>query len=166
MLKFRIYIFEDIKENEMFKDIVKEYKERLNDYYTIYIFDKFDDMYNFADKIEKDKLRRDYSGRTFCYQQLLLEDNKEIGYCKTHGNIYLCNENNNLTYGTIQHEVSHAIIGYFNRHLLKNNPIYKHNWENEDEFINEELFCYMVGYMCNVIITNFLIYIDNKKENK
>ena len=163
---FRIYIWKDIKEEEMFKEIVKKNKERINDYFTVLVFNKYKDMYEIVDKIEENmdwKVDRnkeeEYNGRTLlCRQQLYEDDNSEIwGYSKAQGFIYLCDECG-VTFNTISHEVGHAVIGYMGAYFKNKIKFRKYedkNVDNKKDILYEELFCYITGSLNNQIVIKF-----------
>lgn len=161
MYKFKIYMWQYIKKVKMFKEIIEENKDRLKDYMNVYIFEDYNEMYDYVDKSTKIKQIRNYQGMTYSYKRGLLETDDEkgykdklIGYFKCHGNIYLCDKGQELTYNVISHEVCHAIIQYFDNHLLKYNPICKQNEKATKADLNEELFCYMTGFLNNQILVN------------
>lgn len=151
--KFRVYLWKYINK-EMFKDIIEKYKDRINDYVTVMIYEKYEDMYNKVDEIEENKIERNYVGRTYMYRLPLIdEEEKVIGYGKSCGFIHLCDENKELSYETVSHEVAHCVIGYFSRFLYKDNPIKEMPSEYDGEASDyEELFCYMTGNINNAIL--------------
>lgn len=152
---FRVYIWEYIDKN-MFKDIIEKYKDRIDDYVTVMIYEKYEDMYNKVDEIEEEKQERNYIGRTYMFRQRLEDEEGEFkGYGKKCGFIHLCDENKELTYEAVSHEVAHCVIGYFSRYLYKDNPI-KEISEEHNGFASdyEELFCYMTGNINNTILNN------------
>lgn len=165
MKTFRIYIWKDIKNDEMFKDIVKKNKKRTNDYFTVMVFDKYEEMYKKVDIIENgcENLKKDtehnYGGRTLiCRAQLYEDDNPEVwGYSKAQGFIFLCDEDG-LTFRTVSHEVAHAVIGYMGAYFK--NKIHFRSYEQivkneEKEALYEELFCYITGSLNNQICVKF-----------
>lgn len=157
---FRISIWKDIQDNEMFKEIVKERKERINDYFTVMVFSKYKDMYKKVDKIEENTegdfekgIEHDYQGRTLiCRQQLFEGDNEEIwGYSKAQGFIFLCDEEG-ITFNTVSHEVGHAVIGYMGAYFKDKFKIKTYEDEKmEEDTLYEELFCYITGSLNNQI---------------
>ena len=164
MKTFRIYIWKDIKDNEMFKDIVKKNRKRINDYYTVMVFDKYEEMYKKVDIIENgcENLYKDtehnYGGKTLvCRGQLYKDDNPEVwDYSKAQGFIFLCDEDG-LTFRTISHEVAHAVLGYMGAYFK--NKIHFRSYEQivkneEKETLYEELFCYITGSLNNQIVIN------------
>ena len=159
MQSFRIYIWEDIKDNEMFKEIVEANKERLNDYINVMIFNTYEEMYKKVDKIEDGcenyvgDNKRDYLGRTLmCRQQLYEDDNEEIwGYSHAQGFIFMCDEEG-ITFNTVSHEVGHAVLGYMGAYFKDNFKIKTYEDRKEDrDILYEELFCYMTGSLNNQI---------------
>lgn len=162
MKTFRIYIWKDIKNDEMFKNIVRKNKKRINDYYTVMVFDKYEEMYKKVDIIEnsceniKTDIEHNYGGRTLiCRQQLYEDDNPEVwDYSKSQGFIFLCDEDN-LTFNTVSHEVAHAVIGYMGAYFK--NKINFRSYEQivknkEKDILYEELFCYITGSLNNQIV--------------
>lgn len=163
MKKFRIYIWKDIKEDNMFKEIVKNNKDRLNDYINVFVFDKYEDMYDKVEKIESDiefpngKENRidNYAGRTLmCRKQLYSDDNSnEIwNYSHAQGFIYLCDENNRLSFNTVSHEVGHAIIGYIGAYFKDKFKFNRYGESTDEDILYEELFCYMTGSLNDQIL--------------
>lgn len=161
---FRIYIWRDIKDDEMFKDIVEANKDRINDYFTVFIFNKFDDMYKKVREIEGEIEFRDgndlednYAGRTLvCRQQLYEDDKPEVwGYSKAQGFIYLCDEER-LTFNTVSHEVGHAVIGYMGAYFNDKFKFASYiEAKNEENILYEELFCYITGSLNNQICVKY-----------
>lgn len=165
MKTFRIYIWKDIKNDEMFKDIVKKNKNRINDYYTVMVFDKYEEMYNKVDTIENgcENLKADtehnYGGRTLiCRKQLYEDDNPEVwDYSKAQGFIFLCDEDG-LTFNTVSHEIAHAVIGYMGAYFKNkiNFRSYEQIVKNKGkDVLYEELFCYITGSLNNQIVVKF-----------
>lgn len=162
---FRVYIWENIRNNEMFKDIVEANKDRINDYITVFVFNKFDDMYKTVREIEgkiefngRNSLENDYAGRTLmCRHQLYNDDNpdKVWGYSKSQGFIYLCDEDG-LTFNTVSHEVGHAVIGYMGAYFKDKFKFTTYTEDKNDEaMLYEELFCYITGSLNNQICVKF-----------
>lgn len=165
MKTFRIYIWKDIKDDEMFKNIVKKNKNRINDYYTVMVFDKYEEMYKKVDTIEngcensKADIEHNYGGRTLvCRKQLFEDDKPEVwDYSKAQGFIFLCDEDG-LTFNTISHEVAHAVIGYMGAYFKNkiNFRSYEQIVKNEEkDVLYEELFCYITGSLNNQICVKF-----------
>lgn len=159
MKTFRIYFWKDIKDDEMFKNIVKKNKKRLNDYLTVMIFDEYEEMYNKVDEIEKDcdnieKNSRDYAGRTLiCRKQLYEDDKPEIwDYSKAQGFIFL-RDGGKLTFNTVSHEVAHAVIGYMGAYFKNKLKLSSYDDNDKEKYIlYEELFCYITGSLNNQIV--------------
>lgn len=161
---FRAYIWEEIKKHDMFKEIVESNKERINDYFNVMVFNKFEDMYEMVDKIEENTegnyekgIEHDYEARTLvCRQQLYYEGEEEIwGYSKAQGFIFLCDEQG-ITFRTISHEVGHAVLGYMGAYFKDKFKIGDYNDRNVPEnILYEELFCYMTGTLNNEICIKF-----------
>ena len=164
---FRIYIWRDIKDDEMFKDIVEANKDRINDYITVFVFNKFDDMYKTVREIEgkiefngRNDLEDNYAGRTLmCRKQLYDDDNpdKVWGYSKAQGFIYLCDENG-LTFNTVSHEVGHAVIGYMGAYFTDKISFKRYEDDihiTDEQLLYGELFCYITGSLNNQICVNF-----------
>lgn len=164
MEKFRIYIWRDIKKDEMFKEIVEENKERINDYFTVLIFNTHEEMYKRVKEIESNmdfpngqNLLEEFTGRTLLCRQELHEDDKPeiIGYSKAQGFIYLCDEDG-LTYNTISHEVGHAVLGYMGAYFKDKFKITSYIEKfDEQNLLYEELFCYITGSLNNQICVKY-----------
>lgn len=164
MKQFRVYYWKNIKEEEIFKEIVKENKDRTNDYLTVWVFDNYEEMYAKVNEIEKDmdfpngnsNNNNDYDGRTLMCRKQLYDDAKpeELwGYSKAQGFIYLCDENKKLSFNTISHEVAHAVIGYIGAYF-KDKFTFRAYDENDSKYdiLYEELFCYMTGSLNDQIL--------------
>ena len=161
MKVIRIYIWADIVNNEMFNKIVKKNKKRLNDYFIVMIFDSSKEMYDKVDIIEKQcetplENERDYLARTLiCREKLYKDDNPEIwNYSKRQGFLFFYDENK-LSFNTVSHEVSHAVIGYMGAYF-KNKLKFKsyEDTEKDNNVLYEELFCYITGSLNNQIVIN------------
>ena len=163
MKKFRIYIWRDIRNDEMFKEIVKKNKKRINDYFTVLVFNTHEEMYKKVREIESkmefphgQNLIDDFEGRTLlCRQSLYDENDRKIGYSKMQGYIYLCDENH-LTFNTVSHEVGHAVIGYMGAYFNRKFKFttYKNKLDGQN-LLYEELFCYMTGSLNSQICTKY-----------
>lgn len=162
MQKFKIYFWKYIPKG-YFKEIREKHKARKNDYMNIYVCDNREEMYNLADKLEGNKLERDYAGRTWSYDRNYY-DIKTGEYVKTSpccGHIVFNKED--FYMNSITHEVGHAVIGYFNRKLRDCQGIFtKIDDEGnilDSEYIPEkdleELFCYMLGNMADQIVYKY-----------
>lgn len=167
MKRKRIYVWKDIDKISFLDKYREKYKERQKDYYTLYIFDKYEEMYKFCKKKDGYK-ETNYGARTYTYISVSADEKEEI--LPDSGRIYLCEENNPGD-RTVAHEVSHAVIGYFNRKIDNFNEIFtprlddkgRLDLDKENEDL-EELFAYMVGNMTDQIAT---FYIDKyEKEVK
>lgn len=168
MKRKRIYLWRYLNRNAL-PNIMKKYKNRKDDYYTCYLFDDYEDMYKYVNKIEKNDISKDYAGRTLSYKSQFYDefDNPLHIYGPDCGKIYLCKKN--LGDRTISHEASHAVIGYFSRFIEEKNDIYitldkNGNIINSPNIEIEELFCYMVGEMTNQIVNFYVSVVE--KENK
>lgn len=159
MQSFRIYIWKDIKDDPMFKEVVDGNKDRVNDYVNVMIFDKYNEMYEKVDKIEENcenyvgEKDHTYLGRTLmCRKQLYEDDKPEIwGYSKAQGFIFICGEEG-ITFNTISHEVGHAVFGYMGAYFKNKIRFTTFNKEkNDDNILYEELFCYITGSLNNQI---------------
>lgn len=159
MKSFRIYIWKDIKDDEMFKDIVNANKDRVNDYINVMIFDSYEKMYEKVDKIEEDcdndvgNNEHNYLGRTLmCRKQLYNDDETEIwGYSKAQGFIFMCGEEG-ITFNTVSHEVGHAVFEYMGAYFKDKIRFTEYSDEKYDEnTLYEELFCYITGSLNNQI---------------
>lgn len=166
MKRKRIYVWKDIDKISFLDKYREKYKERQKDYYTLYIFDKYEEMYKFCKRKDRYK-ETNYAARTYTYISVSDDEKEEI--LPDNGRIYLCEENNPGD-RTVAHEVSHAVIGYFNRKIDNFNEIFTPKLDdkgrldldkaNEDL---EELFAYMVGNMTDQIAT---FYIDKYEKDK
>lgn len=163
MKTFRIYIWKDIKDNEMFKEIVDKNKNRINDYINVMAFDKYKEMYDKVDKIESGcenqptNNNRDYEGRTLmCRKQLYEDDKPEIwDYSKAQGFIFLCDEKG-ITFNTVSHEVGHVVLEYFGAYFKDKLKLRCYDEEEgEKDILYEELFCYITGSLNNQIVIRF-----------
>lgn len=161
MKKFRAYYWESIKDEKMFKEIVDENRNRINDYITVMVFEGYEEMYKEVDKIESGcdnftgKNNRDFDGRTLICRKQLYEEGKEgvWDYSHAQGFIFLCDENNKLTFSTISHEVGHAVIGYMGAYFKNKFKIKRYeDKEEEKDILYEELFCYITGSLNNQIL--------------
>ena len=156
MVKGKVYLWRHLP-NRLFKEVKDSYKDRLGDYYNVYIFDNREDMYKGVEKIEKTTIDRDYGARTLCFQLNYydVKTNELVKRGNLHGNLYFDNEH--LTFSHIAHECSHAIIGYFGRELHEymeniNNYDYFKDSLDDDSDISEELYCYMVGNVSDKVL--------------
>lgn len=157
MRKFKVYFWKTIP-NLIFKEIKNKYKNRQRDYMNAYICDTMEEMYNLCDKLEKDKLKRDYGARTYCFAKNYydVKTNKYIKTSPMCGHMVFNSEY--FTMNSIVHESTHAVIGYFNRKLNEYQEIFMKS--NEEGYIedtyknetNEELFCYMLGSIADQIV--------------
>lgn len=158
MEKYKIYYWKRTP-IQLFREIKKENKERLRDYMHIYVCKDYKEMYELSDKLEGNKIKRDYGARTMNYIKRWY-DYESGEYVKTSPNcgyILFCEEY--LTYETIAHECSHAVIGYFGRQLNKYGnsfirviDVKENNLESNDADLIEELYCYMHGGLVNQIL--------------
>lgn len=166
MKRKRIYVWKDIDKISFLDKYREKYKERQKDYYTLYIFDTYEGMYKYCKR--KDGYEEtDYGGRTMAYISISDDEKEEI--LSDCGRIYLCDENS-IGDRTVAHEISHAVIGYFNRKIDNYNEIFIPRLDNKgrldlDKANNEleELFAYMVGNMTDQIVT---FYIDKYNKDK
>lgn len=162
MQKFKIYFWKHLPKG-YFKEIKENHKDRLKDYMNVYICDSIDEMYDLTDKLEKNKVKRDYGARTWCYSKNYY-DIETGGYIKTSplcGHIVFTKEY--FYMDSITHEVAHAVIGYFNRKLKDCQNIFTKvdevgnilEEEVPDDVDLEELFCYMTGNMADQIVCKY-----------
>lgn len=125
------------------------------DYMWVYVFDSYDEMYDTVDRLEKCKIKRDYSGRCFCFTRIFVEEeSKERTYDSLCGYIYFVKEN--MGGATVSHECSHATIGYFNRKIKEYNNIFEKFDDRNEKYYDdchehEELFCYILGSLVNQV---------------
>ncbi len=160
MQKFKVYFWYRLP-SSMFKELKKKYSKRLKDYMNVYICDGCNEMYDLCDKLEKEKLERDYAGRTFTYTKNYYEiDTGE--YIKTSPCCgYIALDKNQMYMDAIAHESTHAVIGYFSRKLKDEKNIFTNTndigviIEGEYEELSEELFCYMVGNISEQIAEKY-----------
>ena len=161
--RFRVYYWKDIKEDEMFKKVVEENKDRLNDYLTVWVFYNYEEMYKKVDENESDidfsnaerNNEHNYAGRTLMCRKQLFDDeepDKVWGYSHAQGFIYLCDENSKLSFNTISHEVGHAVIGYMGAYFKDKFNFTVYDEKGLDDDIYEELFCYMTGSLNDQIL--------------
>lgn len=162
MKKFKVYFWKHLPKG-YFNEIKNRHKDRLKDYMNVYICDTRDEMYDLTDKLEKNKVKRDYGARTWCYNKNYYDI--ETGeYVKTSpccGHIVFTKEY--YWMDSITHETSHAVIGYFDRKLQDCQKIFTKCDEIgnilEDEVDEtedlEELFCYMVGNIADQIVCKY-----------
>lgn len=158
MQKFKVYFWKDLPKG-YFKEIKDKHKDRLKDYMNVYVCNNYKEMYDLTDKLEKNKVERDYSARTWCYNRNFYEidTNKYIKTSPLCGHIVFNKEY--FYMDSITHEVGHAIIGYFNRKLKDCQNIFTKvdelgnilEEEVPDDVDLEELFCYMIGNIANQI---------------
>lgn len=166
MKRKRIYVWKDIDKISFLDKYREKYKERQKDYYTLYIFDTYEEMYKYCKKKDRYK-KADFGGRTMVYTSISDDEKEEI--LPDSGRIYLCEEDNPGD-RTVAHEVSHAVIGYFNRKIDDFNEIFMPRLDNKGvldlDKANvdlEELFAYMTGNIVDQIVT---FYIDKYKKDK
>jgi len=158
MKKFKIYFWKRTP-IKLFREIKRENRERIRDYMNVYVCKDYKEMYELSEKLEGKKIERDYGARTMNYIKKWL-DYESGEYVKTSpccGYILFCEEN--LTYETVAHESSHAVIGYFGRQLRKyadqviQKVPFEEEWtESKEADLIEELYCYMCGGIVNQII--------------
>ena len=134
---------------------------RKDDYYRLWVFDNEEEMYNTVDKVEKQKVERNYIGRCHCETKryyLVDTETKEMEYIKTSpycGDIFLLKSA--IYQDVLSHETTHAVLGYFNRKINKPEKIIyadklEENNISEEADNYEELFCYMVGNIADEIL--------------
>ena len=162
MQKYKVYFWKHIPRS-YFKEIREKYKSRKNDYMNIYVCETREEMYDLTDKLEKNKVERDYAGRTWCYSKNYY-DVTTGEYVKTSsccGHIVFTKEY--FYMDAITHESTHAVIGYYNRKLKDCQKIFTKCDERgnllepevEDKDDLEELFCYMVGNIADQIVCKY-----------
>lgn len=168
MERYKVYFWKRVPIS-LFRGIKRGNKERLRDYMNVYVCKDFKEMYDLVDKLSGEKIERDYGARTLNMVKQWY-DNESGEYVKTSpccGWIALCDEY--LSYETIAHESSHAVIGYFGRQLRKYGnsfvrviDVKESKLEDigdeldkeEDADLLEELYCYMVGSLVHQHIAN------------
>lgn len=164
MIKFKVKMWKWI--NPRFKSSVNE-KYHKNDYMNIYVFDTYDEMYDFVDKYEKNKIERNYRGRCFTFYNYFINNITEVKRtAPLCGNIYFVKEN--MGAGTVTHECSHATIGYFNRRIKDYKKIFDDTLnydtsipnEYDDSCDTEELFCYMLDSLVRQIYNYYWKHIE------
>ena len=171
MIKGRIKVWKGIPKFLKIEEL-RNKEARKDDYYRLWVCDNEEEMYNLVDKVEKNKIERNYIGRCYCETKryyLIDTETKEMEYVKTSpycGDIFLVKDS--IYQDVISHETAHAVLGYFNRKIKKPEKliyrkkiekqeincdnykeINKRDAEESDNY--EELFCYMVGNIANEI---------------
>lgn len=156
MKRFKVYFWKRVPV-QIFREVKRENKSRLRDYMNVYLCKDLEEMYNLVDKLNGEKIPRDYGARTLNYTKKWY-DNESGEFVKEspcNGWIVLCDEI--LSYNTIAHESSHAVIGYFARKLKGYKEIFDKIEGDEvvkENPINEELFAYMLGSLVEQILQN------------
>jgi hypothetical protein len=153
MKKYKIKVWTQIPKVFKFETFANE-RARKDDYFNLYIFDSFDEMYNKVDNLEKDHVKRDYIARCYCTikKTVLIDtdtgEEELLKYDPLCGNIYFVD--GNLHFSTVSHECCHAVIGYFERKIKNPHKLFG-EIKDENEIVPEpeyqvdidELFCYM-----------------------
>lgn len=160
MKSFKVYFWKRLPKS-MFKEIKNKYKDRTKDYMNVYVCENYEEMYNLCDKLENDKVERDYGARTYCFSRNWY-DYETHEYLKTSPMCgYMAFNKEYFYMNAIAHESCHAVIGYFGRKLKEHQDIFVKTDkygniidDKEENDINEELFCYMVGNIADQIVYN------------
>ncbi len=156
MQKFKVNFWKYLP-RKIFKDIKESHKSNFKDYMNVYICDNREEMYNLCDKLEKNKIERDYGARTYCYTRNFYDI--ETGeYVKTSPLCgYMAFNKEYFYMDSISHESTHAVIGYFSRKLKEHKKIFTETDDRGNILsecdIDEELFCYMVGNIADQIVS-------------
>lgn len=167
MKKFKIKMWKWI--NPRFRSLVNERYHKDN-YMNVYVLDNYDEMYDFVDKIEKQKEKRNYGGRCLTYYRYFIDlETKETRPSPLCGNIYFVKDN--MGVGAVTHECSHATIGYFNRRIKDYKKIFDDTLnydisipnEIDDSCDIEELFCYILDGLIRQVYNYYYKYIDVDK---
>ena len=153
-MKFKIYFWRNIPKE--FKSYGNS-KSSKKDYMIVNIFNSYEEMYDYVDKREKQKVERDYSGRCYCIDHVFENiETKEWEYKPLCGDLYFVYDN--MGGGTVSHECCHAVIGYFNR-KIKDKQKLMEDIQNDVVYDDcpdiEELFCYMQGNLVNQIYNHY-----------
>lgn len=145
--------------NYVLKDIRNKYKDRLNDYMNVYIYENNEEMYRNVNKIEKANIGNNYQARTWRFTRIYENKGKGIvKVCPYSGNLYFSMED--LSTKVITHECGHAVLGYINRKIKEKLDIFS---EDNDGYDIEELFCYMLGSIASQI-NEFIVKIIEEKH--
>lgn len=125
-------------------------RARLDDYINVYLFDTHEEMYAFCEAHEHRKTNEDYSGRTFMFLKVVRdEEDNIVSFAPLNGYIALTKEN--ISASIITHEVSHAVLGYFERKL--ENP-----WRLIDEGVVKSAMNTDLNISTGFIETNYISY--------
>lgn len=153
MKRFRVYYWSEIKDMDMFKDIVKKNKKRLNDYCVVTIYDTYEEMFNNVDIFEGHKIERDYGGRTFTWE-IKIRNGLKSWIGKNQAIVSLCNEE--LTYRVINHEICHIVYGYISKYMKRSLKCDYNKRRKKKQMIYEELMCYMTGSISDQIFSKLV----------
>ena len=153
-------------------------RARLDDYINVYLFDTYEEMYKFCNTHEHRKTSEDYSGRTFMFLKVVRdEDNNIVSFAPLNGFIALTKEK--IDAGIIAHEITHAVLGYFERKLdnphgliddsvvasVQNDKLkIPLGFIETNDISYEELFCYMTGNF-NKSVVRFVANSFTKEVN-
>ena len=156
MKRFRVYYWNEIKEMDMFKSIVKKNRDRLNDYCIVTVYDNYNEMYDNVDKIEKEytgEVERDYAGRTYQYETTIRNGFKKwIG--KSQAMVSFCRDE--LTYRTVNHEIGHIVYGYISKYCKRSLKCDYDKRGKGKQPMYEELMCYMIGDISDQIYSQLI----------
>src|SRR5574344_583434 len=156
MIKKRIYFWRYIP--NFLNYIKKEYKNRLNDYFYVYIFDTREKMYEYVDeynqKCGENIDEHDYNALTKAYCKMKFDKDNNMIMTGNHGIIFFFKEC--TTAIELTHETGHIVINYFDYIIKEKKDLFGNHNDDFSEIENnnhdiEELFCYMSGYICNSI---------------
>ena len=154
----------------------KEYtNERYNarDYMNVYFFDSYEEMYESVDKLEGEKIERDYTARCYSVLQRYVITDDETGeeeftdrYSPNCGNMYFVIDK--LGMNTVSHECLHATLGYFSRKIKNPKNIIDTDYDvdsvetkKSDCEDMEELVCYMHGGLVEQVFSLYANLPDN-----
>ena len=140
-IKYWKYVHKEYK--KIFGDF---YKERKDDYITISILDNPSKMQEYIKKKYNDDCKDAMAYTNWYYRLITYEDNSEK-ISNNMGEIVFNLEE--MTSNTVAHEVSHAILGYFNYIIENKNEIFDYNNKNYDKL--NELFAYISGGLNGII---------------
>lgn len=163
-----------IKKIRMWKYMPKRYKKFIvgkcsaRDYMDAYFFDTREEMYEYSKKHMKDK-STDYRAKTICTTRVIINELGEIVAYSPNCGDFLFNLED-LGVNTVSHEVSHAVIGYFNRRIPDYKQLFVEEFAKDEEIPDwedyendwEELFAYMTGSL-NEQVWNYYFKISESE---
>lgn len=122
-------------------------KEKDSKFYNVYIFDSFDKMYDYCDKLTTEKISRNYQG--LCHGWERIKTDKSNNIIETHPDIgFIALHKNFLGAGVIAHECTHASTYYFKRYVDS-----KDIYEDADEN-----YAWTIGYLVSQLVGKLYKY--------